>query len=62
MPLKTHPITAARFEACRTHRRIAESIDTSIPGRLDVAHVKAIHRYVFQDVYEWAGQFRTVNI
>ena len=24
--------------------------------------MKAIHRYIFQDVYEWAGQFRTVNI
>jgi cell filamentation protein len=33
-----------------------------MPGRFDVAHLKAIHRYIFQDVYEWAGQFRTVNI
>lgn len=51
-----------RFEARRTHRRIAESIDTPVPGRCDVAHLKAIHRHIFQDVYEWAGQFRTVNI
>lgn len=28
----------------------------------DVDHWKAIHRHVFQDVYEWAGEFRTVNI
>lgn len=28
----------------------------------DVAHWKAIHRQIFQDVYEWAGEFRTVNI
>jgi cell filamentation protein len=60
----------ARFEARRTHRRIAELIDTPVPGLVprlvpgsfDLAHLKAIHRYIFQDVYEWAGQFRTVNI
>jgi cell filamentation protein len=51
-----------RFEARRTHRRIAELIDTPLPGRFDVEHLKTIHRYIFQDVYEWAGQFRTVNI
>ena len=28
----------------------------------DAAHWKAIHHQVFQDVYEWAGEFRTVNI
>ena len=28
----------------------------------DVAHVRAIHRYLFQDVYEWAGEFRTVDM
>ena len=31
-------------------------------GSFDTPHLKAIHRYIFQDVYEWAGQFRTVNI
>lgn len=25
-------------------------------------HVKAIHRHLFQDVYEWAGQFREVDM
>src|SRR5580704_4183463 len=58
----TDPKQLARFEARRTHRRIAELIDTLMPGRFDIAHLKAVHRYIFQDVYEWAGQFRTVNI
>ena len=31
-------------------------------GRFDVAHLKAIHRHIFQDVYLWAGEFRTVKI
>lgn len=28
----------------------------------DAAHVRAIHRHLFQDVYEWAGEYRTQNI
>jgi cell filamentation protein len=58
----TDPELIERFEARRTHQRISELIDKPLPGRFDVAHLKAIHRYIFQDVYEWAGQFRTVNI
>ena len=58
----TDPGSLARFEARGTHRRIAELIDSPVPGGFDLAHLKAIHHYIFQDVYEWAGQFRTVNI
>ena len=58
----TDPGKLERFEARRTHQRIAELIDNHLSGGFDLAHVKAIHRYIFQDVYEWAGQFRTVNI
>jgi cell filamentation protein len=51
-----------RFEARQTHQRIAELIDKPLLGGFDVAHLKAIHRHIFQDVYEWAGKFRTVNM
>src|SRR5690606_26464951 len=27
-------------------------------GNFDKEHLKAIHRYIFQDVYEWAGHTR----
>lgn len=27
-------------------------------GNFDKAHLKAIHGYIFQDVYEWAGHTR----
>jgi cell filamentation protein len=27
-------------------------------GKLDAAHLKAIHRHLFQDLYEWAGHTR----
>jgi len=58
----TDPKLLERFEARQTHRRIAELIDNPVAGRFDVAHLKAIHRLIFQDVYEWAGEFRTANI
>ena len=58
----TDPELLERFEARRTHYRVSELIDNPVPGRFDLGHLKAIHRYIFQDVYEWAGQFRTVNI
>lgn len=28
----------------------------------DRAHLKALHRQLFQDVYEWAGELRTVGL
>ncbi len=31
-------------------------------GLLDYDHYKALHRHLFQDVYEWAGQPRTIRI
>jgi cell filamentation protein len=43
-------------------RRLLELQRGPVPGRFDTEHVQAIHRYIFQDVYEWAGELRTVNI
>lgn len=34
----------------------------AIPKTFDAEHLKAIHRHLFQDVYEWAGEYRTVNM
>jgi cell filamentation protein len=31
-------------------------------GSFDLSHLQAIHRHLFQDVYEWAGKLRTVEI
>ena len=30
-------------------------------GAFNPAHYRAIHRHLFQDVYDWAGQYRTVR-
>ncbi len=32
------------------------------PGQLSVTHYKRLHYHLFQDVYSWAGKFRTVRI
>lgn len=31
-------------------------------GQFDVAHYLSIHRHLFQDVYAWAGEIRTIRI
>ena len=31
-------------------------------GQFDAAHLKAIHRHLFQDVYEWAGHTRDEKV
>ncbi len=31
-------------------------------GNFDLKHLRAIHRHLFQDVYDWAGEVRTVEI
>lgn len=51
-----------QFEYQQTESRLRELALRPIEGRFDLDHLKAIHRYVFQDVYDWAGQVRTVNL
>ena len=33
-----------------------------LPQTRDAAHLTAVHRILFQDVYEWAGECRTVSM
>lgn len=50
------------FEADATAIRLLEMIEHPVPGNFDLAHLQAIHRHLFQDIYDWAGQLRTVDI
>jgi cell filamentation protein len=52
----------SRFEAIATTRRTVELEHDPIPGRFDANHLRALHRHIFQDVFAWAGEFRTVTI
>lgn len=35
--------------------------ENPIRGKFDLAHLQSIHKHVFQDMYEWAGQLREVD-
>jgi fido (protein-threonine AMPylation protein) len=47
-----------------TALRAAEiaSGEAHIPRTFDLAHLQAIHRHLFQDVYEWAGELRATEL
>lgn len=51
-----------RFERGVTAIRIQELREKPIQGDYDLAHLQAIHKQIFKDVYEWAGEVRTVDI
>lgn len=45
-----------------TMLRILELLDKPVRGAFDLQHLQAIHAYIFQDVYDWAGELRKVDI
>ncbi len=49
-------------EAIASSRRMVELEQKPLTGRFDPSHLRAVHHYIFQDVYDWAGEFRTVDI
>lgn len=49
--------TEADFVAERSRE-----LSQPIAGGFDLAHLQAIHRYLFGDVYQWAGELRTIDI
>ena len=42
--------------------RYAEWLNAPKADSFDFEHYKAIHHFLFSDLYDWAGQIRTVNI
>lgn len=51
-----------RVETPLALRRLLELQRDPVRGEFDTQHLRAIHRHIFQDVYPWAGELRTVNI
>lgn len=49
-------------ETSITYARAYELMHTPISGKFDLNHMKEIHRKLFGDIYEWAGQIRLVDI
>jgi len=56
------PPSLAAFEANATAARLAELDAAPLNGHFDIAQLKTIHKYIFQAVYSWAGEFRSVNV
>jgi cell filamentation protein len=42
--------------------RSFELSQSPVTGRFDLTHFQAIHRHLFADLYEWAGELRTIDI
>ena len=42
--------------------RAEELLNSPLKGYFDFTHLQQIHRYLFQDIYDWAGEVRTVDI
>ena len=57
----TDPAALARTVSDCTARRIAELQSSPIRGGFDSSHLQEIHRYLFQDVFDWAGGLRHIE-
>lgn len=49
-------------EALATFINASRLEQSPLAGDFDFAHYKAVHRFLFSDLYDWAGKIRTVNI
>lgn len=49
----------ARLVAAAERVLFAEGL---VLGRFDLDHLRAVHRHLFGEVYDWAGELRTVNM
>jgi cell filamentation protein len=57
--------TAAGLEAAErdiTHAALILLSETPVHPTYDLAHLCEVHRRIFGDIYDWAGQMRTVSI
>ena len=50
------------MEAEYTSIRLAELVTGESVSRFDFAALCDMHHYIFQDIYEWAGKIRIINI
>ncbi|MGZ5875305.1 MAG: Fic/DOC family protein [Bradyrhizobium sp.] len=54
--------TQTELDAFEAEISTARAEEPLPEGALDFSHYKAVHHHLFQDVYDWAGQVRTVRI
>lgn len=56
----SHALNEAEREI--TSMRVSQISEHPCKGSFDLRHLQAIHKFLFRDVYPWAGKLRTVNI
>lgn len=49
-------------EASLSAWRSFQLAENPIEGCFDIDHLKAIHKHLFCDVYEWAGELRNIDL
>uniref|UniRef100_UPI0035D13581 Fic/DOC family protein n=1 Tax=unclassified Bartonella TaxID=2645622 RepID=UPI0035D13581 len=54
--------TLRSLESAFAYIRSYELDSTPIRGKFDLKHMKDIHKKLFGDVYEWAGEIRSIDI
>ncbi len=57
--------SAGELEAAEreiTHAALILLRESPVQPSYDLAHLRAIHQRIFGDIYEWAGEIRTVSI
>lgn len=54
--------TQAELDAFEVEISSARAEEPLPEGALNFSHYKAVHYHLFQDVYDWAGEVRTVRI
>jgi cell filamentation protein len=52
----------AQVEAALSASRLIDLERRRLPGKYDLDHLRAFHRYILGDLYQWAGELRTVSI
>lgn len=57
----TDPGQLATAESAITAARAAELARTPVAPSFDFEHLQTLHRHLFGDLYEWAGEQRTIN-
>jgi len=58
----TDPTALLKAAADSTALRLAELHASPIVGGFDSSHLQAIHRHLYQDIYDWAGELRRADV
>ena len=52
----------SEIEADITFAKTSKLEEIPIKGNFDLEHYKSIHKFLFEDLYSWAGELRKINI